>query len=74
MDYNWDKDIHPNLQQIIESNIIRVEADMNNRDIGILLYSLGYMDTPFDAGYIYNYICNIYMFIYIIYIKICQYK
>jgi hypothetical protein len=47
MGLKW-ADIPTVVQEAIMFHIVRLEAEMNNVDVGILLWSLGSMDTPLD--------------------------
>ena len=48
MGVTW-QELTPTWKEAVISNIGRLESDMNNLDVSILVWSLGYLDTPLDT-------------------------
>ena len=48
MDYQWI-DLPKGFRDSVMQNVERIHSDMNSVDVGILIWSLGVMDTPLDT-------------------------
>ena len=49
MKFEWLLHLPLSFRQVLITNIVRLEADMNSLDVAILMWSLGSIDTPLDA-------------------------